>query len=213
MLAKKVTRFGTPLPVLRLARRTVSVLQWRIIREECDSEHSLFVPAITRSGGLNIHAGTGDVSSRIHRSDEARFFPPFAGSLSPVLLSAPLNAPLIVFGFSHIISFRLPLLILKPPSLSGALGGAACLPPRALSLPLSFSLAPSKCTHYWCFSLHRGPCDAFLFWALPFVSRLLFVRGFSVVFSPPVYSHSCAQMYGYARGLAELLKSWANTDF
>lgn len=134
--------------MLRLVHRTISVLQWSIIREECDSERRLFVYTIMRSGSLNIHAGTGDVLSRIHRSDEARFLSPFAGSLSPVLLSAPLNAPLIVFGFPHIISFRLPLLILKPPSLSAVLGGAACLPPRALSLPLSFPLAPSKCTHY-----------------------------------------------------------------
>lgn len=47
------------------------------------------------------------------------FFPaPFVESLPLSPLSISLNASLIVFDFFQIISFRLPLLILKPLSLS-----------------------------------------------------------------------------------------------
>lgn len=79
-------------------------------------------------------------------TDEALFFSParFVESLTLVPLSVSLNASLIVFDFFQIISFRLPLLILKPPSLSQR----SSLPLSHGCLSLSFSLTSSKCTQY-----------------------------------------------------------------
>lgn len=147
--------------------------------------------------------------SRMHQTNEAGFSSPpqLAESLSLVLLSVSLNASLIVFDFFQIISFRLPLLILKPPSLS------LCLSLMALSFSLSHSLPlnahtidvffPSPSWPLWCFPLFSSTLCL-----PPFICQR-----FSAVFSPQVDSLSCTQMYGYARGFTELYKAKTNTDF
>lgn len=123
-------------------------------------------------------------------------------------LSVSLNASLIVLDFFQIISFRLPLLILKPPSLPLSLSQWSSLPLSHGSVFLPLSLTSSKSTHYWCFSLHHGPRNAFLFLVLP----PFICQKFSAVFSPQVYALSCTEMCGYNRGLTEFLKAKTNTD-
>lgn len=136
------------------------------------------------------------------------FFSPaqFVESLPLFPLSVSLNASLIAFDFFQIISFRLPLLILKPPSLTQR----SSLPLSNGSVFLSFSLTSSKCTQYWCFFL---PCDAFPPFSSPLCLPPFICQRFSVVFSPQVYSLSCTQTYRYTRGFTEFLKAETNTDF
>ncbi len=127
--------------------------------------------------GLYVHAEskTEDLS-RIHGTDKAGFFPPaqFVESLPLSPLSVSLNASLIVFDFFQIISFRLPLLILKPPSLS-----------QRSSLPLSHGSVFLSLSHSLPLNAHSidvflsimAPVMLFLLLVLPFVSHLLFVKG------------------------------------
>lgn len=121
-------------------------------------------------------------------------FPPphFIESLPLFPLSISLNPTFIVFDFFQIISFRLPLLIFKPPSLSQ--WSSPPLSHGSVFLSLLHSL-PLNAHSIDVFLSIVAPVMLFLFLAFHFVSNLLFVKWFSVVLSPQVCSLPCTQMY------------------
>lgn len=147
--------------------------------------------------------------SRNHKTDEAGFF-----SLTRLAESLSL-AFFVCFSecCSHCLGLLSDNLIQTSTldsqasfSLSLSQWSSLLLSHGTVFLPLS--LTSSKSTHYWCFSLHHGPRDAFLFLVLP----PFICQRFSVVFSPQVCALSCTQMCGYNRGLAEFLKAKTSTD-
>lgn len=113
---------------------------------------------------------------RIHRIDEV------CGKPCTPPLSVSLNASLIVFDFFQIISFRLPLSILEPPSLSQR----SSLPFSQGSVFLSLSLLSLPLNAYSIdvFLSITAPVMPFLLLALLFVSHLLFVKGSLQCFLP-----------------------------
>lgn len=113
-------------------------------------------------------------------------------SLPLLPLSISLNASLIVFDFFQIISFRLPLLVFKPPSLSQR--SSLLLSHGSVFLALSHSL-PLNAHGIDVFSLHHGPCDAFSPFSFPLCLPPFICQRFSAVFSPQVHALSCTQMY------------------
>lgn len=111
-------------------------------------------------------------------------------------LSISLNASLIVFDFFQIISFRLPLLIFKPPSLS-----------QRSSLPLSHGSVFLALSHSLPLNAHgidvfpsiMAPVMRSLLLAFPFVSHLLFVKGSLQCFLPRYrlsHAHRCIDKPG-----------------